>query len=99
MRRDDDSDPDYADYPVADEDGDRPGVEWLGVAGGSHDSRPRLYDPSTGTAYPGRLHHENARVVWVPARGRDVDEAALGHLLRSIDEWTWLSPYARSHLD
>lgn len=95
----DGTDPDYADYVLADEHGERPDLEVVGVAGGSHDERPRLYDPATETAYKGQFDHENERIVVVPDSGRDVDESAIGIEVEMVGDWEWLSPYAREHVD
>jgi len=91
--------PAYATYTIVDESGDPAAFEWIGVAAGPHDDRPRLYRPSTETAHKGRFDHENDRVVVVPDSGREMEAESIGQAIAFVDTWEWLSAFAREHID
>lgn len=91
--------PSYVDYPIVDASGDPIDLEWIGVAGGSHDERPRLFDPTTETAYKGSVDHDAEQIVVDPDTGRQMDAEAIPFVAKRIGEWEWLSATVRDRID
>lgn len=91
--------PPYVDYSIVDEGGDAIDLEWIGIAGGSHDERPRLFDPATEIAYKGSVDHDAEQIVVDPDTGRQMDVESIPSVVKHIGEWEWLSAYVRERLD
>lgn len=93
------------DVPDVDREDDGPDeVRWLGFAGrGGYAYGPFLYDSEDAAVYRGDLDHDEDRIVLDEDSRRDVgDDRSLGEHLEAIGEehgWTWLSSFAREHLE
>lgn len=79
-------------------------VKWLGFAGrGSSVYGPFLYDAEGSAVYEGDVDHEADRIVLDEESRRDVDDdRSLGEHLEAVGDehgWTWLSSFAREHLE
>ncbi|WP_123539133.1 hypothetical protein [Halosimplex salinum] len=81
-------------------------VEWVGFPGEGSGSAagPLLYEPGEKVVHEGRIDRENERVVVdddTEHRRVEDDESLGDHLVDLGDEhdWTWLSSFAREHLD
>lgn len=83
-------------------------VEWLGFAGGASGGAI-LYDPQESAVYRAEVDEDDERVVVRDRESTDADdefggdvEELLADRLETIGDehgWTWLSGFAREHLD
>jgi len=78
-------------------------VRWIGFLGSGAGDGPLLYDPGEGTIHAGRIDEDRERIVVDDqTERRQVDAESIGDHLVDVGEdhdWTWLSSFARDHLD